>query len=27
VPLLGRLLQIGARRCADALDRLSPTAR
>jgi hypothetical protein len=27
LPVLGRLLQIGARRCADALDRLSPTAR
>lgn len=27
LPVLGRLLQSGARRCADALDRLSPTAR
>jgi hypothetical protein len=27
VPVLGRLLQTGARRCARALDRLRPTAR
>ncbi len=27
VPVLGRLLQTGARRCAHALDRLSPTAQ
>jgi hypothetical protein len=27
LPVFGRLLQLGARRCAHALDRLSPTAR
>jgi len=27
VPMMGPLLQIGARRCAHALDRLRPTAR
>ena len=27
VPVLGRLLQIGARRCANVLDRRRPTAR